>query len=86
MARTLQQHIEPGLFSRPEFWAYIGVGETLGREVLVCNPWLIVRIGDRVLIPRVRADAFIARLGQDGNVRVEPPAELSGLPRAAGIA
>jgi hypothetical protein len=67
---------ELGAFSRREFWEYCGFGETLGRKALVLNRWLVVRAGDRVLIPRARAEWFINHLGNDGDLRVAPPDEL----------
>ena len=56
--------VEPALLSREQFFAYLNVRATLGKRILAEHPELVVRLGDRVLIPRTAADRFIESLAE----------------------
>jgi hypothetical protein len=51
----------------------------LGHRILAANPWLVVKLGDRVLIPLERARAYVRGLDRSGNIQVPAPPEFSEL-------
>jgi hypothetical protein len=57
--------VEPALLSREQFFSYLNVKATLGKRILIEHPELVVRLGDRVLIVRSKADDFIAQLASE---------------------
>jgi hypothetical protein len=62
--------LEPALMSREQFFAYLNIRPTLGKKILAEHPELVIRLGDRVLIPRQAADDFIRRLAAEERVAV----------------
>jgi hypothetical protein len=56
--------VERELLTRAEFFEYLRVGEWKGKQILNQHPELVIRIGDRVLIPIASARAYVHQLAE----------------------